>query len=41
MREKGKGTRERGRDICWGWGWEDMTKDCLWIEKRQTWPIGQ
>ena len=44
MGEKGKGTKERGekrqgrsgRGICPG-----GTKDCLWIERRQMWPIGK
>ena len=35
-REKGKGTNERAEDIC-----SRRTKDCLWIERRQTWPIGK
>ena len=36
MREKGKGTRERGkRFLSW------RSKDCLWIERRQMWPIGK
>lgn len=32
-------TRERergGRDIC-----PEGTQDCLWIEKKQMWPIGK
>lgn len=33
--EKGKGTSERGKDICSG-----RAKDC-WIDRRQTWPIGK
>lgn len=28
-----------------GWGgdegWDTTTKDCLWMEKRQTWHIGK
>lgn len=37
MREKGKGTRERGkRDIC-----PRGTKYFLWIERQQMWPIGK
>ena len=33
MREKVKGIRERGRGVC-----PRGTKDCIWIERRQTWP---
>ena len=35
MRDKERGTRERGRDIC-----PRGTKYYLWIERRQTWHIG-
>ena len=36
MREKGKGTRDREKGyLSWG------TKDCLWIKRRQMWPIGK
>ena len=37
MREKGKGTREREEEYL---SWSG-TKDCLWIERRQMWPIGK
>lgn len=33
----GQGTRERGRDICPG----VVEKDCLWIGKREKWPISK
>lgn len=34
-----KGAKERSkRYMCWG---EGRTNDCLWIERRQTWPIGK
>ena len=36
MREKGKGTRERGGGIYLFW----TTKASLWTERRQMWPIG-
>jgi hypothetical protein len=35
MREKGKRTRKRGQ---WYLSWR--TKDCLWMERRQMWSIG-
>ena len=35
---RGRGQREQGR----GQGYLSQgTKDCLWIEKRQKWPIGK
>lgn len=36
-REKGKGTRERGKRYLS----LRRTKDCLWMERRQTWPVGK
>lgn len=44
--EKEKETRERRERAqrekkgYFFWGWM-VTKDCLWIEKRQAWPIGK
>lgn len=35
-REKGEGTNERAKDI-----YSRRTKDCLWTERRQTWPVGK
>jgi hypothetical protein len=35
MREKEKGTRKRDE----GYLSQSGAKDCLWIAKRQTWPI--
>ena len=40
MNEKGKGARKRGRGICAPTVGRE-TKDCLWIERRQMWPIGK
>ena len=37
MREKGKGTREREEEYL---SWSG-TKDCLWIERRQMWHMGE
>lgn len=38
MREKGKEQGRVRRDICPRGG---ATKDCLWIESGQIWPIGK
>ena len=36
MREKGKKTRKREERYL-----SQGTKDCLWIDRRQMWPIGK
>ena len=40
MKGMGRDKGERDRTFAW----EDAgghTKDCLWVERRQTWPIGE
>lgn len=35
-KQKRRNEGERGRDIC-----PEGAKDCLWIGRRQMWPIGK
>lgn len=37
-REKGEGARQRREGY---WSQREGTNDCLWIDRRQTWPIGK